>query len=105
MNTQRKQTITKSLCDGINAARKHSSELREELLHAPIDSTAYNDIEAQIETYDDWVVELADALHWLDGAEQEEMEHFHNDEELKELRDDLHPIKIRTFDDMLKGGK
>lgn len=69
-----KQTIIKALCGGINSARERNVELRRDLLHATVDSPDYDNIEAQIEMYDDSIVEFTDALHWLNGVEYKEMQ-------------------------------
>lgn len=68
-----KATIAKALCDGVNAARKENDGLKIDLERADGNLLLEREIRAQIAVYDEWVVELAEALHWLNGAELEDM--------------------------------
>lgn len=71
--TKYQATIAKALCEGVNTARKEIDGLRLELQRAGGNTLLEREINAQIRVYDEWIVELADALHWLNGKELREM--------------------------------
>lgn len=61
---QHKITIAKALSEGVNTARRLTDELRIEL-RTDISDERRKEIVAEIALYDDWIIELAEALHWL----------------------------------------
>lgn len=73
---KRKATLAKALISGINTARSEIDGLNlEQRDRPPIERRAA--IALELETWGAWVKELADALHWLDGAELEDMRQLH----------------------------
>lgn len=72
---KRKATLAKALVSGINTARSQIDELRLEQRDSPLERRKA--IILELETWDVWVLELADALHWLDGAELDDMKQLH----------------------------
>jgi type II secretory pathway pseudopilin PulG len=73
---KRKATLAKALISGINTARSQIDELRLEQRDSPLERRKA--IIVELETWDAWVLELAEALHWLDGAELQDMRQLHH---------------------------
>lgn len=76
MSPEYKVTIIKNLVAGINTARKRNEELQLQLYDAKKFEDIVN-IKQEIETMDEWMVELANALHWLNGTQYEEMKEIY----------------------------
>ncbi|KKL59559.1 hypothetical protein LCGC14_2214090 [marine sediment metagenome] len=76
MNERHKVIIIKALTNGIDAAQKRGEELRADGSAAFTEFERGN-IREELRIMDEWVVELADALHWLTGKQLEEMKTLH----------------------------
>lgn len=62
-------SIVIALVDGIRAARLQIDTLKNEC------PTNFN---KQVEEWDDWIVDLLDAIHWINGEQFAEMRSIYN---------------------------
>lgn len=76
MTNQFKQTIIRALKDGITTASSESAKLEKRL--PIVDGLFRNSVRRDIQTMDEWVVELNDALRWLEDSEFEAMRRLYN---------------------------
>ena len=79
MTPEFKVTIITALVGGITTARERNEELRPQLNLAERFGAVKNvvRIKQEIEIMEEWMVELADTLHWLNGTQYEEMKALH----------------------------
>lgn len=67
MNVQHKLAIQMALIEGVKAARTEIDIVK---MKDKLDKSD----KLHIETMDEWIVEMLDALHWMKGDEYREME-------------------------------
>lgn len=68
-----RQTLQKALMGGISAAQKHNEELILQKFDSDLQRDV-RDIDLEIELFDEWITECAEALQWLNGEELAQME-------------------------------